>query len=71
MKKEKYKVVDLLEVKETIGYANSISEVKNLARHWLENVSEEAAIYYYPLNEEKGKYDFEKGSFWKHVSSVG
>lgn len=58
MKKKKYKVVDLLESKETIGYADTIAEIKRLAKYWIENVAEEAAIFYYPLNKVTGKYIF-------------
>lgn len=63
MEKKKYKVVDLEEGKETIGYANTLDEVRKLARHWLENVTEEATIFYYPLNKVSGKYIFSKRKF--------
>ena len=48
VEKKKYKVVDIEDGKETIGYANTIEEIKSLAKHWLDNVTEEAAIFYYP-----------------------
>ncbi len=48
MEKKKYKVVDLLENKEIIGYADTIAEIKRLAKYWIENIAEEAAIFYYP-----------------------
>lgn len=45
MEKKRYKVVDLLEGKETIGYADTITDIKRIAKHWIENVAEEAAIF--------------------------
>lgn len=63
---KKYKVVDLLDGnKEIVGYADSLSEVKKLAKKWLDEVTEEAAIYYYPFNEEKGQYEISKRIFLK------
>ena len=58
MKKKKYKVVDLLESKETIGYEDTIADIIRLAKYWTENIAEEAAIFYYPLNKVTGKYIF-------------
>lgn len=49
--------------KETIGYASIIDEIKRLAKHWIENVAEEAAIYYYSLNEITGTYKFSERKF--------
>lgn len=49
--------------KETVGYAETIAEVKRLAKNWCENVIEEAYIYYYPLNETTGKYKFSERKF--------
>lgn len=63
MKNKKYKVVDLLEGKETIGYANTMDEVRKLAKCWLANITEEAAIFYYPLNGKTEKYEFSKRKF--------
>jgi len=60
---KKYKVVDLGEGKETIGYADNIEEIKILAKQWINNVTEEAAVFYYPLNEETGKYRFSERKF--------
>lgn len=65
MTKKKFKVVDLYEGKEVIGYADDMAEIKKLARHWLTEVAEEAAIYYYPLDERLGKYDTSKAKFLK------
>lgn len=63
IKLKKYKVVDLGEGKETIGYADTIDEIKRLAKQWIDNVTEEAAVFYYPLNEETGKYKFSERKF--------
>lgn len=40
-----------LEGKETIGYADTITDIKRIAKHWIENVAEEVAIFYYLLIE--------------------
>lgn len=66
MEKKKYKVVDLEEGKETIGYADTIEEIKRLAKYWIDNVTEEAAVFYYPLNEQTGKYKFSERKFLKN-----
>lgn len=63
MEKKRYKVVDLLEGKEIIGYADTMAEIKQLAKNWIENIAEEAAIFYYPLNVVTGKYSFSKRKF--------
>lgn len=47
-----------LEGKETIGYADTITDIKRIAKHWIENVAEEAAIFYYPFDKASGKYKF-------------
>lgn len=60
---KKYKVVDLEDGKETVGYADNMEEVKRLAKYWIENVTEEAAIFYYPLNKITGKYKFSERVF--------
>lgn len=60
---KKYKVVDLEDGKETVGYADTMEEIKGLAQYWIENVAEEAAIFYYPLNEITGKYKFSERKF--------
>lgn len=63
MEKKKYKVVDLWEGKETIGYADTITEIKRIAKHWIENVTEEAAIFYYPFDKASNKYKFSERVF--------
>ncbi len=63
IKLKKYKVVDLGEGKETIGYADIIDEIKRLAKQWIDNVTDEAAVFYYPLNEETGKHRFSERKF--------
>ncbi len=47
-----------MEGKETIGYADTITDIKRIAKHWIENVAEEAAIFYYPFDKASGKYKF-------------
>ena len=42
MEKKKYKVVDLTEGRNFIGYADTLNEVKKLAKHWCEEVAEDA-----------------------------
>lgn len=63
MEKKKYKVVDLTDGRNFIGYADTLRQVKKIAKQWCEEVTEEANIYYYPLNEETGKYEFSKRVF--------
>lgn len=63
MENKRYKVVDLLEGKETIGYADTITDIKRIAKHWIENVAEEAAIFYYPFDKASGKYKFSERVF--------
>lgn len=61
---KKYKVVDLEDGKETVGYADNMEEIKRLAKYWIENVTEEAAaIFYYPLNKITGKNKFSERKF--------
>ena len=60
---KKYKVVDMSCGKETVGYADTITGVKKLAKNWCENVLEGAYIFYYPLDEKTGKYKFSERKF--------
>lgn len=60
---KKYKVADLENGKETVGYADNIEEIKRLAKYWIENIAEETAIFYYPLNKITGKYKFSERKF--------
>lgn len=55
---KKYKVYDLYEYKETIGYADTMPEVKAIARERDNDTDGECAIYYAELNEDAGKYMF-------------
>lgn len=60
---KKYKVVDLMEHKETIGYANTIDEIKKIAKGRYEDTDGYCSVFYYPLNKETNKYDFNKRKF--------
>lgn len=55
---KKYKVYDIYEGKDTVGYADTIEEVKKLARRWYDDVDGECCIVYAELNKESGKYKF-------------
>ena len=58
LKAKKYKVYDIYEGKDTVGYADTIEEVKKLARRWHDDVDGECCIVYAELNKESGKYKF-------------
>ena len=60
---KKYKVYDLYEGKECIGYADTLSEVKKIARIQYDETDGECAIYYVKLNRDTGEYDFAKRQF--------
>lgn len=60
---KKYKVVDLYNGKEMLGYADNLNEVKKIARRQLVEADGECAIYYYPYDGSKKKYDFSKRVF--------
>ena len=55
---KKYKIYDLYEGKETIGYADTIEEMKKLSREWHKDTDGECIIVYAELNEETLKYRF-------------
>lgn len=59
----KYKVVDTYEGFDLIGYANTLKEVKQLAKQQYEDCDGECSICYYPLNEKTQKYDRSKIKF--------
>lgn len=58
LKAKKYKVYDIYEGNDTVGYADTIEEVKKLARRWYDDVDGECCIVYVELNKESGKYKF-------------
>lgn len=55
---EKYKVYDLLEEKEVLGYAADLVEVKRLAKERYEDTDGECLVMYAILNKETNKYKF-------------
>lgn len=62
---KKYKVVDLMEHMETIGYADTNDEIKKIAQVRYEDTDCYCSIFYYPLNKETNIYDFNKRKFLK------
>lgn len=60
---KKYKVYDLYEFKECIGYADTMKEVKKLAREQYNATDGECAIYYAELNKDTNKYNFTERKF--------
>lgn len=55
---KKYKVYDIYEGKDTLGYADTLTEVKKLAREQSRDTDGECYIVYAELNPETGKYKF-------------
>jgi len=61
---KKYKVVDDYEMDwECIGYADTFGEIRKIAHERYLDTDSECAIYYYPLNEETGKYKRSEAKF--------
>lgn len=60
---KKFKVYDLYEGKEVLGYADTLAEVKKIARTQYEATDGECAIFYAELNEETHKYKFSSAKF--------
>lgn len=58
--KPKYKIVDIYEGLQTVGYAQTISEARQIAKQWDEDTDGENYLMYYPLNPVTGKYTREK-----------
>lgn len=56
VKMKKYKVYDLYDGKKCIGYADTIKEVKKLAKEYYEETDGKCQIYYAELNRETNKY---------------
>jgi hypothetical protein len=57
---KKFKVYDLLDEKETLGYADDMKEIKALAKERYEGTDGECQIWYAPLSEKTGKYNIAK-----------
>ena len=55
---KKYRVYDIYEGKDTIGYADTLTEVKRIAREQIEDTDGECMVVYAELNPETGKYRF-------------
>lgn len=55
---KKYKVYDLYESKETLGYADTMDEVKLMARDQAEATDGECYVVYAELNPNTGRYRF-------------
>ena len=60
---KRFKVYDLFEGKECIGYADTLREVKKIARIQYDETDGECAIYYAELDRDMDKYDFAKRKF--------
>lgn len=60
---KKYKVFDLYEYKECIGYADNIQEVKKLAKERYNDTDGECSIYYAELNPVTQKYKVTNAKF--------
>jgi len=63
----KYKVVDLYDGRDFLGYAEDMRGVKKLAKKQYEDTDGECSIFYYPFIEGIGKYDFSKRKFLETV----
>nr|DAK69979.1 MAG TPA: hypothetical protein [Caudoviricetes sp.] len=55
---KKYKVYDLYEGKDVIGYGDTLNEVKRLAREQYRDTDGECCMVYAELNPKTGKYRF-------------
>ena len=60
---KKYKIYDLYDYKEVIGYADTMQEVKRLAMRRIIDTDGECSIYYVELNQETQKYNFSQRKF--------
>lgn len=63
---KKFKVYDLYDGKETLGYVDTLKEIKALAKERYEETDGECAIFYAELNKETNKYKFSSA---KHLKS--
>lgn len=64
---KKFKVYDLYDGKEFIGYADTMKEVRSLAREQYESTDGECSIFYAELNPETNKYRFSCAKFLETV----
>lgn len=55
---KKYRVYDIYEGKDVLGYADTLTEVKRIAREQIEDTDGECMVVYAELNPETGKYRF-------------
>ena len=53
---KKYKVIDLYEGSEVLGYCDTLFEVKKLTLKQIYDTDCECAVYYMTLNEDTQKY---------------
>lgn len=60
---KRYRVYDLYEGKQIIGYADTLQEIKRLARQQYDDTDGECAIYYAEFNQETLKYKFTERKF--------
>ena len=51
-----YKIVDTYEGWDTVGYAETLTEARELAREYDRDTDGENCLMYYPLNPLTGKY---------------
>lgn len=66
---KKFKVYDLYDGKETLGYVDSMAEIRALARQRVNDTDGECAIFYAELNPETNKYKFSSCVFLKSYKS--
>lgn len=57
---EKYKVIDVYEGRETIGYTSNLNTVKRMARERITDTDGECLIEVRELNVDTNKYKFMK-----------
>ena len=55
---KKYKIYDLMEGKDVVGYADTLQEVKKLSREWFKDTDGDCCLVYAELNPKTGKYWF-------------
>ena len=55
---KKFKVYDLYEGKDTIGYADTMADVKKIARQRADDTDGECSVFYAELDPETQKYKF-------------
>lgn len=60
---KRFKVYDLYEANDCIGYADTLAEVKKIAREQYDETDGECDIFYAELNQATNKYDVANGRF--------